>query len=113
VLHDAEVGVTLPFRQAQEDQTLSDNIILFRAPVMHLHIEPCRPIKRGDLLVVEHDGRLYSLGALFARLPDHVLDEIDALVPRSSQETWDLVVRRWPRLAKAATGGLATSSWEP
>ena len=103
----------MTFHQAQEDRTLSDNIIPFPAPVVHLHIEPCRLIERGDLLAVEHDGRLYSLGALFARLPDHVLDEIDALVPRSSQETWDLVVRRWPRLAKAATGELATSSWEP
>lgn len=92
---------------------MADNIIPFPAPVVRLHIEPCRTVERGDLLVVEHDGRLYSLGALFPRLPDHVLDEIDALVPRSAQETWDLVVRRWPRLAKAAAGGLATSSWEP
>ena len=89
---------------------MPDNIIPFPAPVVRLHIEPCHTVERGDLLVVEHDGRLYSL---FARMPDHVLDEIDALVPRSAQETWNLVVRRWPRLAKAAAGGLATSSWEP
>ena len=112
-LREAASGVTLTFHQAQEEQIVSDNIIPFPAPVVRLHIEPHRPIERGELLVVEHDGRLYSLAALLARLPDHVLDEIDALVPAASQETWDLVVRRWPRLAKAATGGLATSSWEP
>ena len=112
-MHEAAIGVTLTFHQAQEGRIVSDNVIPFPATVIRLQIEPRRPIERGELLVVEHDGRLYSLASLLARLPDHVLDEIDALVPQSSQATWDLVVRRWPRLAKAATGGLATSSWQP
>ena len=92
---------------------MSDNVIPFPAPMVRLNIEPRRCVERGELFAIEHDGRLYSLAALFARLPDHVLDEIDALVPGSAQETWDLVVRRWPRLAKAATSGMTTSSWEP
>lgn len=85
---------------------MPSNVIPFPAPVVRLHIEPRRSIERGELLAVEHNGRLYSLAALLARLPDHVLDEIDALVPRSAQETWDLVVRRWPLWAKAAVGSV-------
>lgn len=66
---------------------MSDNVIPFPAPVVRLRIEPRRLVARGELPAVEHDGRLYSLAALLARLPDHVLDEIDALVRRSAQET--------------------------
>ena len=85
---------------------MPNNVIPFPAPVVRLHIEPHRPIERGELLAVEHDGRLYSLAALLARLPDHVLDEVDAVVPSSAQETWDLVVRRWPKVAKSAVGSV-------
>ncbi len=85
---------------------MSHNVVPFPAPVVRLHIEHRRQITTGELLAVENDGRVYSLAALLARLPDHVLDEIDALVPGSAQETWDLVVRRWPRLAKAAVGSI-------
>ena len=76
-------------------------VIPFPAPVVRLHVPPPPPVA-APLLAVEHDGRVYSLATLLARLPDPVLDELDALVPRSAQEAWDFVVRRWPRIADAA-----------
>lgn len=81
------------------------DIIPFPAPVVHLKMDqPAAAEPKHGLLAVEHDGRVYSLAALLARLPSDVLDELDNLVPRSSQETWDLVVRRWPHLAGAVIG---------
>lgn len=91
---------------------MSENVIPFPAPVVRLNVEPHRSIQQNELLAVERDGHIYSLSTLLARLPGQVLNEIDALAPASAQETWDLVVRRWPRLGKAATGGLATSFWK-
>ena len=84
---------------------MPSEVIPFPAPVVPLHIaRAAAPVDDRLLLVVEHDGRPYSFATLLARLPDAVLDELDALVPRSAQETWDLVVRRWPKLAKAVIG---------
>ena len=76
-------------------------VIPFPAPVVRFHIEPGPPAV-VPLLAVEHDGAVYSLATLLARLPDRILDELDAMVPRSAQESWDFVVRRWPRIADAA-----------
>jgi hypothetical protein len=82
--------------------------------VVHLHVELRPEVKlRRTQVVVERDGSLYLLAALLERLPDYVLADVDALVPETAQATWDLVVRRWLRCAKAATGGLTISSWEP
>ena len=84
-------------------------IIQFPAPVVRLVVEPIPPQPpRMRLLVVEHDGQNYSLASLLARLPNDILDELDALVPRSAQETWDLIFRRWPRVAKAAVGSIVS-----
>ena len=80
----------------QEGPDVPGVIIPFPALVVHLRVEP-RP-------VVEHDGSLYLLAARLERLPDHVLADVDALVPWTAQATWDLVARRWPRWAKAAVG---------
>ncbi|WP_428392511.1 hypothetical protein [Lichenicoccus sp.] len=77
------------------------SVIPFPAPVVRLHIVPL-PQPTRPLLVVEHDGALYSLATLLARLPDTVLDELDAMVPASAQEAWDWVVRHWPRVAEQA-----------
>nr|WP_321986317.1 hypothetical protein [uncultured Lichenicoccus sp.] len=85
---------------------MDDNVIAFPAPVVPLRVEPVRgpqPVHaEPPLLAVEHDGRVYSLATLLARLPDALLDELDELVPQSAQQAWDLVVRRWPRIAQAA-----------
>lgn len=80
---------------------MGENVIVFPAPVVRLRVTPPAPVPR-PLVAVEHDGRVYSLTTLLARLPDDVLDELDALVPATAQETWDLVVRRWPLAARAA-----------
>ena len=76
-------------------------VIPFPAPVVRFHVAPPPPAA-ASLLAVEHDGAIHSLATLLARLPDPVLDELDAMVPRSAQELWDFVIRRWPRLAAAA-----------
>ncbi len=85
---------------------MDDNVIAFPAPVVPLRVEPAPSASRTQaetsLLAVEHDGRIYSLATLLARLPDSLLDELDELVPQSAQQAWDLVVRRWPRIAQAA-----------
>ena len=82
-------------------------IISFPAPVVHLHIKPRSAVElHWTQVVVEHDGSLYLLAALLERPPDHVLADVDALVPWTAQATWDLVVRRWPRWAKAAAGAV-------
>ncbi|WP_428374487.1 hypothetical protein [Lichenicoccus sp.] len=85
---------------------MDDNVIAFPAPVVPLRVEPAGNTRRAQagtsLLAVEHDGRIYSLATLLARLPDALLDELDELVPQSAQQAWDLVVRRWPRVARAA-----------
>ena len=86
---------------------MPSEIIPFPIPVVRLTVEPVAPPQpQGRLLAIEHDGQSYSLASLLARLPDDILDELDALVPRSAQETWDLVFRRWPRVAKAAVGSV-------
>lgn len=85
---------------------MDDNVIAFPAPVVPLRVKPirspCQPGAETPLLAVEHDGRIYSLATLLARLPDALLDELDEQVPQSAQQAWDLVVRRWPRIAQAA-----------
>jgi hypothetical protein len=78
------------------------SVIPFPAPVVRLQVEPVPTAAPSPLLAVEHDGAVYSFATLLARLPDAVLDELDAMVPRSAQEAWDCVVRRWPRIAEAA-----------
>ena len=87
----------------QEGPDVPSVIIPFPAPVVHLHVElgPAVELRRPQV-VVEHDGRLYLLAALLEQLPDRVLADVDGLVPRTAQETWDLMVRLWPLWAKVA-----------
>ena len=81
---------------------MENAVIQFPAAVVPLRFKPSHTAaSEMSLLAVEHDGAVHSLATLLARLPNDVLDELDALVPRSAQEIWDLVVRRWPKLAKA------------
>jgi hypothetical protein len=50
--------------------------------------------------VVDHDGRSYPLEALLRGLTQDELWIVDQSAPRSGQELWDEVVRRWPALAE-------------
>ena len=54
---------------------------------------------------VDHDGRTYGLEALLRQLPPHCLHEVQATAPRSGQEFWDKVVRRWPGTAAEVMAG--------
>ena len=55
---------------------------------------------------VDYDGRTYDLEALL-RLPlPHCLEEVEAAAPRSGQELWDEVVRRWPGTAAEVIDGV-------
>ncbi len=60
--------------------------------------------------VVEHDGRAYDLAALVRHLSPAELREIGQAVPRSGQELWDEVVRRWPALAAEIVAGVGALS---
>ena len=71
------------------------------------------PIERGAYAAppavtpaaVDHDGRTYDLETLLRQLPPHCLQEVEATVPRSGQELWDEVVRRWPGTAAEVVAG--------
>jgi hypothetical protein len=54
---------------------------------------------------VDHDGRTYALEALLRQLPPHCIREVEATAPRSGQELWDEVVRRWPGTAAEMVAG--------
>ena len=54
--------------------------------------------------MVEHDGSTYDLEVLLRQLPPHCFREVEATAPRSGQELWDQVVRRWPGTAADAMG---------
>jgi hypothetical protein len=56
---------------------------------------------------VEHDGRTYELESLLQQLPPHCFQEAVATVPRSGQELWDEIVRRWPGTAAEIAAGVA------
>ena len=55
---------------------------------------------------VEHDGRTYELEGLLQQLPPLCLREAVSTVPRSGQELWDEVVRRWPGTADEIVAGV-------
>jgi hypothetical protein len=57
------------------------------------------------LALVEHDGRMYDLADLIRQLSREEMREIGAAAPRSGQELWDEVVRRWPALAAEIAAG--------
>ena len=62
------------------------------------------------LAAVEHDGRVYDLEALLRQLPPHCLHEVEAAAPRSGQELWDEVVRRWPGTTAEVVAGTGQSA---
>ena len=56
--------------------------------------------------IVEHDGRTYELEGLLQQLPPLCFREAVSTVPRSGQELWDEVVRRWPGTADEIVAGV-------
>lgn len=62
--------------------------------------------------VVDHDGRLYPLHTLLTQIPDAHRLELQDEVPRSGQEAWDTVTRRWPALAACIVAGVHVDSRE-
>ena len=84
----------------------TDNLIQFpqMLRVMPLELPPARPLEH-ELALIEHDGRMYDLAALIQQLSPQEVQEITAAAPRSGQEMWDEVVRRWPALAAEIVAG--------
>ena len=56
--------------------------------------------------VVDHDGRLYPLHTLLTQIPEDYRLELQDEAPRSGQEAWDTVTRRWPALAACIVAGV-------
>jgi hypothetical protein len=91
-----------------DDEPDSDNIIQFpQRQVVPIEPRDESPAVRLDhaLDLIEHDGRMYCLVALIRNLSPTEMQEIDATAPRSGQELWDEVVRRWPALAAEIMAG--------
>jgi hypothetical protein len=70
------------------------------------------PADEPTILLVAHDGRLYALHALLAQLPAAYRLELQDAGPRSGQEAWDLVTRRWPALAACIAAGIKSADAE-
>ncbi len=76
-------------------------------PVVPIEHEPDSAPADVMPATVEYDGRTYELVALIRLLPFHCVREAYATAPRSGQEFWDEVVRRWPGTAAEVIAGVA------
>ena len=94
------------------DQQSDTKIIPFlpgQLPVVPIEHEPDSAPADVMPATVEYDGRTYELVALIRLLPFHCVREAYATAPRSGQEFWDEVVRRWPgTAAEIAAGAVQT-----
>ena len=87
----------------------TDNLIQFPPTLRVVPIEPVPVLLvEHELALIEHDGRMYDLALLVQQLSPGELQEIGAVAPRSGQEMWDAIVRRWPALAAEIVAGGAT-----
>ena len=80
------------------------NVIVFPrrprvAPTAPSELPNAAPSADGTVFV-DHDGRVHGLERLIRYLSSAKLSEVEAAGPRSAQELWDEVVRRWPGLAE-------------
>ena len=75
-----------------------DNVVPFprrlRAPFPALNVPD-----EDEQVAVVHDGRTYPLEGLLRGLTPDEIQIVDGTAPRSGQQIWDEVVRRWPALA--------------
>jgi hypothetical protein len=72
--------------------------------VVPIEPAPVLPLEH-ELALIEHDGRMYDLASLVEHLSLQEAQEIGAAAPRSGQDMWDAVVRRWPSLAAEIVAG--------
>jgi hypothetical protein len=85
-----------------------DNLIQFP---QRLRVMPIGRSERSTLslkvtpALIEHSGRMYDLAPLIQQLSPQEVYEITATAPRSGQELWDEVIRRWPVLAAEIVAG--------
>jgi hypothetical protein len=80
--------------------TRTDNVIPFPPQLRMVPIQPPHALPpKQTFALIEHDGRIYDLAAPARHLSAGELLKINDAVPRSAQEMWDEVVRRWPSLA--------------
>ena len=87
------------------NEQLDAKIIPFPRQLRVVPIEPSAASADVMPAAVEHDGHTYDLEALLRQLPVHCLREVEATAPRSGQEFWDEVVRRWPGTAAEVVAG--------
>ena len=80
-----------------------------RLPAVPIEHEPDAAAADFMPATVEYDGRTYELVALIRLLPFHCVREAYATAPRSGQEFWDEVVRRWPGTAAEVIAGAGQS----
>jgi hypothetical protein len=96
------------------DNPERDNLIQFPRRLRVVPIEPTEDASliRSDhaVALIEHDGRMYDLAALLHHLSPQEMREIDAAAPRSGQDLWDEVARRWPALAAEIVAGAQPTS---
>ena len=85
----------------------ADNIIPFPPQLRVVPVEPSAPLPlEHAFALVEHDGCMYDLGALVRHLSPLEVQELGEAAPRSGQEMWDEVARRWPMLAAEIVAGV-------
>ena len=85
----------------------ADNIIQFPPQLEVVPIQPPHTLSAEQVFaLIEYDGRIYDLAALARHLSPLEVQEIGEVAPRSGQEMWDEVVRRWPALAAEIVAGV-------
>jgi hypothetical protein len=89
-----------------DDALETDNLIQFPKllRVVPIDLTPSLPLEH-ELALIEHDGRMYDLASLVQQLSPQEVQDIGAAAPRSGQEMWDAIVRRWPALAAEIVAG--------
>ena len=92
----------------------SDNVVPFPR---QLRLVPAATDERAEprqsrdqATLVDHDGGVYPVGDLIWHLSPAELKAVGETAPRSAQELWDEVVRRWPALAAEIVAGVSQSS---
>lgn len=88
----------------------ASNVIRFPTQLRIVPLEPPAPGADDGVQLVDHDGRLYALHRLLTRLPVAVRDELAIAMPRTGQEAWDLIVRRWPEVATRIVADVPAAS---